>query len=151
MEDAFNSPIHLGDRSVTIQAGLWIDHSKAVTVILHNESIDLSIIDSQAEYPPQTNGDFRALALYGNLRLMSEAGNKGRFDSRIAHFFDKVFRRIKPASELVLMGPGETRKQFINYLIQQKSPIKLRECMPAGLMSNSEITRHVCRVFNRIY
>lgn len=34
-----------------IQAGLSIDDSKAVTVILHSDSIDLSIIHSKAQPP----------------------------------------------------------------------------------------------------
>lgn len=34
-----------------IQAGLSIDGSKAVTVILHSDSIDLSIIHSKAQSP----------------------------------------------------------------------------------------------------
>lgn len=136
---------------MSIFAGIWMDHRKAVTVILGDENLDMSIIESNAEAPSKTSGGHHQVAPYAHQDVVAEDHRRRKYDAETSEYFHKIYRRIKSADELVLIGPGEARKQFINFLMQQRSPIKLRECMPVGWMSNSEIARHVCRVFNRAY
>ncbi|MDL0432663.1 hypothetical protein QPM17_16095 [Marinobacter sp. TBZ242] len=124
---------------MSILAGIWMDHRKAVTVILGSENLDMSIIESNEESVSETLERPRRMAPHA------------RHDVEINRYFDKILRRIKAADELVLIGPGEAKRQFISFLMLQRSAIKLRECMPVGCMTNSEVAQHVCRVFNRSY
>lgn len=136
---------------MSIFAGIWMDHRKAVTVILGKENLDMSIIESDAKSPSRTSGGHRQVTPYAHQDVVAEDHRQHKYTAEMTEYFHKIYRRIKTADELVLIGPGEARKQFINFLIQQRSSIKLRECMPVGLMTNSEVARHVCRVFNRAY
>lgn len=133
------------------QVGVWLDHRKAITVVLGSSGVDLAIIESDSEKPSKSSGGHRQTALYAHQDVVAEDHRKRRFESQNQEYFEKIFRRIKPANELVLMGPGEAKKQFINYLMRQKSPIKLKEMKPTGEMTTGEVTRHVCQVFNRAY
>lgn len=135
---------------MSIFAGIWMDHRKAVTVILGKENLDMSIIESDAKSPSRISGGHRQVAPYAQ-DIVAEDHRQRKCTAEMTEYFHKIYRRIKTADELVLIGPGEARKQFINFLMQQRSSIKLRECMPVGLMSNSEVAQHVCGVFNRAY
>lgn len=134
---------------MSIFAGVWMDNQKAVTVILVKESVDLSIIKSRAESPSKTIEEQRLATPYAQ-RLLAENLQK-TVNGADNDFFDKIYRRVKTADELVLVGPDDAKKQFINFLMQQRSPMKVRGCVPVGFMSNSEIAQHVCRVFNHSY
>jgi len=136
---------------MSIFAGIWMDHRKAVTVILGSENLDMSIIESSAETPSKTSCGHRQAVPYSHQNVVAEDHRQRKYATQTNEYFEKIYRRIRSADELVLIGPGEARKQFINFMMQQRSPIKLRECMPVGWMSNSEVARHVCRVFNRAY
>lgn len=134
-----------------IFAGVWIDDKQAVTVILGKESLDMSIVESHAKSPSINSGGHRQVIPHLQQDVVAEDHRQPEYAAQMTEYFNKIYRRIKMADELVLIGPGKTRKQFINFLMQQRSPIRLRECIPGGLMSNSDIARHVCRVFNRAY
>ncbi|WP_150913586.1 hypothetical protein [Marinobacter halotolerans] len=136
---------------MSIFAGIWIDQRKAVTVILGKDSLDMSIIELDAELPSRTSGGHRQQAPYPHQDVAAENHRQPKYAAEMLDYFRKIYRRIKTADELVLIGPDKSRQQFINFLMQQRSPIGLRECMPVGLMSNSDVARYVCRVFDRSY
>lgn len=140
-----------GGAFMSIFAGIWMDHSKAVTVILGNENLDMSIIESSAESPAKGSGGHHQVAPYAHQDVVAEDHRQHKHAAETNEYFHKIYRRIKAADELVLIGPGEARKEFINFLMQQRLSIKVRGCMPAGLMSNREVARQVCRAFNRAY
>lgn len=133
------------------QVGVWLDHRKAITVVLGNSGIDLAIIESDSERPSKSSGGHRQKTLYAHQDIVAEDHRKRRFESQAPDFFEKILRRIKPTSELVLMGPGEAKKQFVNYLMRHGSPIRLKELKPTGEMTTGEVARHVCEVFHRAY
>jgi len=136
---------------MSIFAGIWMDHRRAVTVILGVENLDMSIVESDAERPSKTSGGHRQVAPFAHQDVVAEDHRKRQYDAETNQYFERIFQRIKVADELVLMGPGEAKQKFINFLMRQRSSIKLRECMPVGVMSNREVAQHVCRVFNRAY
>lgn len=136
---------------MSIFAGIWIDERKAVTVILGKDSLDMSIIELGAELTSRISGGHRQQAPYAHQDVAAENHRQPKYAAEMLEYFHKIYRRIKTADELVLIGPDKSRQQFINFLMQQRSPIGLRECMPVGLMSNSDVARYVCRVFDRSY
>lgn len=136
---------------MTISAGIWMDHRKAVTVILEGNHLDTFVTESHAQATIRMSVENHRLALFAHHDVVG--GNLGnpKYPSEINHYFRQILDRIKTADELVLMGPGDVKKQFINFLIQQRSSIRLKQCKFAGTMTDEEVVQDVCQSFNLVY
>lgn len=133
---------------MTTQAGIWMDHQKAITVILNNDQVDLAIIESNTKPPSKTSGGHRQVSPYSHQDVVAEDHRKRHFEEELSRYFGKILHRIRSSTDLVLLGPGQAKKEFKNYLHDQSPDIQLRECKSAERMTDAEFTRYVCNFFN---
>lgn len=133
------------------QAGIWMDYRKAITVILNNDKVDLAVIESNTKAPSKTSGGHHQVSPYSHQDVVAEDHRKRQFEGDLGHYFERILRRIRASSDLVLVGPGQAKKEFQNYLKEQHPQIRLKECKSVENMSNAEFTRYVCKVYNHAY
>ncbi len=134
-----------------IAAGIWMDHRKAVTVILRGHDTDTCIIESDAESPTKTSGGHHQVTPFAHQDVVPEDYRKRKYTFERDQYFQRILQRINTANELVLIGPGEAKKEFINYLIKHRSPVRLKECKAVGSMTDKEVVQHTCEAFNLVY
>ncbi|WP_336368607.1 hypothetical protein [Marinobacter sp. C2H3] len=133
------------------QAGIWMDYSKAVVVLLHGDEVDLTVIESNARAPSKSSGGHRQSAPNAHQDVVAEDHREHRYNQALGQYFERIHRRVHRASELVLLGSGQAKKEFQHYLRDQMPDLRVRECKAAGPMTSAELTRHVCRVFEHAY
>jgi hypothetical protein len=95
--------------------GIWLDQRKAIIVLLKGDDERLVEIESNLE-------TFRPHGGYGgaNKQLPQDAINDKKYLARkndqLRAYFKNIVSILPPAEELYILGPGEGRKLFVNFL-----------------------------------
>jgi hypothetical protein len=84
------------------QAGLWIDHRKAIIVIIKDESEEIKKIKSNMEK---------------HVRFTSEDGRgedvrDRQFENHLNGYYDEVIAYIRDADSIQIFGPGEAKGEL---------------------------------------
>ena len=84
------------------QVGVWIDHRKAVIVILKDEEEEIKKIKSNMEK---------------HVRFTSEDGRgedvrDRQFDNHLDSYYDEVIAYIRDADSIQIFGPGEAKGEL---------------------------------------
>jgi hypothetical protein len=86
--------------------GLWIDHRKAVIVIVTEEGEELKKITSNMEKHVRfTNG-------YGSEDGSSEDVRDRQFGNHLNNYYDEVIAVIRDADSIQIFGPGEAKGEL---------------------------------------
>jgi len=91
---------------VARQAGLWIDHRKAVIVILTDEGEETKVIASNMEKHVRFTGG-----------TASEDGSTEdvrdrQFGNHLNSYYDRVVAAVRGADSIQLFGPGEAKAEL---------------------------------------
>lgn len=88
------------------QAGLWIDHRKAVIVLVTDESEEIKEITSGMEKDARfTSGD-------GSEHGSTEDMRDRKFQNHLNTFYDEVIVVIREAESIQIFGPGEAKGEL---------------------------------------
>lgn len=88
------------------QAGLWIDHRKAVIVMITDEGEEIKTITSNME----KRGRFTGGAASGD--RSTEDVRDRQFGNRLGSYYDKVIAVIRSADSIQIFGPGEAKGEL---------------------------------------
>jgi hypothetical protein len=95
---------------MNMQAGLWIDHRKAVIVIVTEEGEEIKEITSNMEKHIRfTNGT-------GSEDGSSEDKRDRQFGNHLNSYYDKVVAVIRNADSIQIFGPGEAKGELAKRL-----------------------------------
>jgi hypothetical protein len=88
------------------QAGLWIDHRKAVIVMITEEGEETEEITSNMEKHVRfTGGD-------GSEDGSTEDVRDRQFGNHLNSFYERVIAEIRDVDTLQIFGPGEAKGEF---------------------------------------
>ena len=84
------------------EIGLWIDHRKAVIVLITDEGEEIKKIKSNMEK---------------HVRFTSEDGRgedvrDRQFDNHLDSYYDKVITHLRDADSIQIFGPGEAKGEL---------------------------------------
>jgi hypothetical protein len=88
------------------QAGLWIDHRKAVIVIISDEGEEIMEITSNMEKHVRFSGGD------GSEDGSAEDVRDRQFGNHLNNFYDKVLAEIRDVNTLQIFGPGEAKGEL---------------------------------------
>jgi len=88
------------------RVGLWIDHRKAVIVMIRDEQEELMKISSNMEKHVRfSSGD-------GSEDGSSEDVRDRRFGNHLNSYYDEVIAYIRDADSIQIFGPGEAKGEL---------------------------------------
>ena len=88
------------------QAGLWIDHRKAVIVIVTDENEEIKEVTSGMEKDVRfTSGD-------GSEHGSTEDVRDRQFGNHLSSFYDQVIAVLRGAESIQIFGPGEAKGEL---------------------------------------
>ena len=96
------------------KAGVWIDHTKAVVVLISDRGEEIKRIKSEIKKSPARAADRAPEELLHAQRLCG-GGPAGR--KRTAHlntYYDEVIACIRDAEAILILGPGEAKGELKN-------------------------------------
>ncbi len=88
------------------QAGLWIDHRKAVIVLITDEGEEIKKIVSGMEKHVRFTGGT------GSEEGSSEDVRDRQFGNHLNAYYDRVIAVVRDASAIQIFGPGEAKGEL---------------------------------------
>lgn len=122
-------------------AGLWIDHRKAVIVTLVGKKKDLAQIDSGVEKRVR----YSAAAEVGT----AEDQRDRRFKSHLNRYYDRVIAALRHVDSILITGPGEAKGELEERLRKNGMGDRIATVETADKMTDAQIAAHVRSHFER--
>jgi hypothetical protein len=88
------------------QAGLWIDHRKAVIVLVTEQEEDVKEVISDMEKHVRFSGG------PGTDDGSAEDMRDRRFESHLNAYYDRVIAAVRAADSIMIFGPGEAKGEL---------------------------------------
>ena len=129
------------------QIGLWIDHKKAVIVILENEKEEVKQIESNMEKHVRFRGGARTRNAYSPNFFPAETQIDRRFNEHLHKYYSQVISLIDDASSLYVFGSGEAKHELEKRLVIEKRRVPNVHVESAGKMTDRQITAKVRKYF----
>ena len=94
------------------QAGLWIDHRKAVIVIITEEGEDIQKIESGMGRHVRYRGASTTKSPYSTQYQQGDDQLDNKFTEQLNKFYDEVIAHIRAAEAVLIFGPGEAKGEL---------------------------------------
>jgi hypothetical protein len=125
------------ESAVKKQIGLWIDHRKAVVVIITDEGEELKKIESNMEKHVRFTGG-----------TASEDGSTEdvrdrRFGNHLNNYYDEVIAVIRGADSIQIFGPGEAKGELEKRLEHEGLKAHIVAVETVDKMSDRQISAKV--------
>jgi len=122
------------------QAGLWIDHRKAVIVIVTEEGEEIKEITSNMEK---------------HVRFASGSSEDGsaedtrdrQFTNRLGGYYDKIISCIRDAESILIFGPGEAKGEIERRLEREELGGRIVGIETVDKMTDRQIAKKVRQHF----
>ena len=101
-------------------AGLWIDHRRAVVVLVTPGAEKTLEIRSHFEKQPGRIDGERSLAPFEALAVPSDGRRERIFTDHIDRFYAEVEASLQAADSVLIFGPGEAKGELRKRLLQGK-------------------------------
>lgn len=115
------------------EIGLWIDHRKAVIVVINDGGEEIKEIKSNMEK---------------HVRFTSEDGRgedvrDRQFENHLNDFYDDVITYIRDADSIQIFGPGEAKGELEKRIVQEGLKAHMQPIESADKMTDSQISAKV--------
>jgi hypothetical protein len=97
------------------EVGLWVDHRRAVIVIVADEGEQIEVLRSHVDKRERPSGGShgsRSKTLYGPQDVLAEDKGQRRFAHHLSRYYDRVISCIRDAESIFIFGPGEAKVEL---------------------------------------
>lgn len=94
------------------RAGVWIDHRKAVIVILTDEGEKIKLVISKSEKQLRRAGDSPLKGNFESQLVPEDDRRKRAFMGQLNVYYDAVIVCIRDAESILIFGPGEAKGEL---------------------------------------
>ena len=132
---------------MTIKAGVWIDHQRAVVVLLTDgvETTEVLLADAEAANAPDSrNGDRNA---HTRNDFIAEDKRERKAMIHFVKHYDNVIAHLHHAESIFIMGPGEAKGEFSKRLEGMNLKGRVSHVETADKMTDRQVAAHVRAVF----
>ena len=122
-----------------ICVGLWIDHKRAVIVIINEKGEETKQIESDMEKHVRFSGEAQ--------KSTEEDISDRRFTNQLNKYYDEVIESIQIADSILVLGPGEAKIEFKKRLESKEIKKRLINIETVDKMSDNQIAAKVRQYF----
>ena len=97
---------------MTMQAGLWIDHRKAVIVMVTDEGEDTRLVESNVERHVRYSGGAPSGTSRESRPGTAEDTRERHFAGQLDKYYDEVIASVRHAEAILIFGPGEAKGEL---------------------------------------
>lgn len=91
---------------MTTQVGLWVDHRKAVIVVVSDAGDTTQVVESNVERHVRFSGG-PGTGSGGSREGAGEATRERHFEGQLDQYYDEVIACLRDADAISIFGPGE--------------------------------------------
>ena len=129
------------------EIGLWIDHKKAVIVILGEKGEQVDQIQSNTKKHIRFRGGARMKTPYGAQYFPAEDHMDRQFDEHLNKFYAAVINCIHEAGSIFIFGPGEAKFELEKRIEHQNFRERIAGIENADKMTDRQIAARVRKYF----
>jgi stalled ribosome rescue protein Dom34 len=97
---------------MAVRAGLWIDHRKAVIVMVSDEGDATSVVESNVERHVRYSGGAHSGKSHESQPETGEDTRERHFAGQLSKYYDEVIAHIRDAESILIIGPGEAKGEL---------------------------------------
>ena len=94
------------------QVGLWIDHRKAIVVVITDKGEETGVIISKVDKQLRRSGDSPLKGSYEALQVPANDSRERAFTGHLNAYYDAVIAYIRDADSILILGPGEAKAEL---------------------------------------
>lgn len=130
---------------MTVNAGIWIDHHKAVVVLLEDgvERVETILSNSATGRKGETS-DANS---YTRNDFVAEDKLERKAMIHFEKHYDEVIEHLHDADSIFIMGPGEAKGEFVKRIDGTSLKGRVSSVEVADKMTERQVAAHVRNVF----
>jgi hypothetical protein len=135
---------------MTINAGVWIDHHRAVLLLIADKEETLHHIMSDADKAADPAVGQRASHSYTRNDFVAEDKRERKAESHLNKYYDEVIAGLQNADSIWILGPGEAKGELKKRIERKKLKGHIAGVKTVDKISDCEITEHVRKLFTPV-
>ena len=134
---------------MTTNAGIWIDHHKAVVVLLTDgvETIEVLHADAEASGSHDTQSNERNAHTRND--FIAEDRRERKAMIHFVKHYDNVIAHLHNADAILIMGPGEAKGEFSKRVEGMSLKGRISHVEAADKMTDRQVAAHVREAFGK--
>ena len=128
---------------MTINAGVWIDHHKAVVLRITDEGEDIRQVISGDNKTADAAGGARVKNSYTRNDFVAEDKLERKVESHLNKYYDEVISLLKDVDSIFILGPGEAKSELKKRIESKKLKGQIAHVATVDKMTDHEIAAHV--------
>jgi hypothetical protein len=129
-------------------AGLWIDHRKAVVVVVTDKGDEIKLIISNVEKQPGRFSGVRTTAPYEK-QILADDSLERTFRGHLNVYYDAVISSIHDAEAIMIFGPGEAKGELKKRIKRNKLSGRIVGIETVDKMTHRQIAARVRQYFSK--
>ncbi len=138
----------LSGSSIKVKAGVWIDHRRALIVLLTAAGERTVSIASHVEKHLQRSGDSPLRGRYEAQKVPADDCRQKVLTAELSIFYDAVIAVLRSAEAYIILGPGEAKGELQRRLVKRELGARLAAIMVADKMTDRQIAAKVREHFS---
>jgi hypothetical protein len=134
--------------SMKVKAGVWIDHRKALIVLMTAGGERTMAIASHVEKHLQRSGDSPLRGRYEAQKVPADDCREKVLTAELNIFYDAVIGALRSAESYIILGPGEAKGELKRRLLKHDLGGRLAAIMVADKMTDRQIAARVREHFS---
>ena len=122
-----------------MNAGVWIDHHKAVIVLVTDTGEDLRQVRSGVDKPRRSVTSSHSKNTYRPNDFVAEDKLQRKFAIDLNTYYDEVIAYIRDAETILILGPGEAKLEFKKRIDRRKLKGRIAEPESADKLTDRQI------------
>jgi hypothetical protein len=128
---------------MTSNAGVWIDHRKAVIVVVGPAEEHTDHILSNVEKHLERSGDSPLQGSYEARQVPPDDRRQMALSGELNAYYDAVIQAVRDVQSIFIFGPGEAKGEFKKRLEKNKLGARIAAVEPADKMTDPQIAAKV--------
>jgi hypothetical protein len=128
-------------------AGVWIDHRKAIMVFVSAAGERTAHLVSKVETQWRRAGDSPLKGRYASDQVPADDSRQKALTGELSIYYDAVIAALRNAESFIIFGPGEAKKELKARLEKQKLAGRLSVLKAADKMTDRQIAAEVRKYF----
>ena len=130
-----------------MKAGLWIDHKQAVIVFVDGKSEKKVAVKSNLGKIIQPSGVMKTSNEHGRLDFSRHDIESRDITVHVIAYFDKVIAVLRGAESVLVLGPGELKKELVKRMKKSNFAGTVARVQTADKMTGRQVADRVRRFF----
>jgi len=128
---------------MTINAGIWIDHHKAVVLRITDKGEDIRQIISSENKTAHGASAARVKSAHTRNDFIAEDKVERKVESHLNKYYDEVIALLKDVDSIFILGPGEAKGELKRRIESKKLRGQIAHVETVDKMTDHEIAEHV--------